>query len=67
LLFEIAAASLGKPFIVTCVYDKGTFTDDVQLSILHYPCESTDYNVFHFELSPDGQSVDLVREELEIR
>merc|ERR1719502_2502345 len=69
-----------QPFIVTCVAARGAFHQGtrggVQAALLHEPCESTDYNVFHFK-RPSGyneyntsaavRGIDLVREQNQIR
>merc|ERR1719453_2959063 len=69
-----------QPFIVTCVAARGAFHQGtrggVQAALLHEPCESTEYNVFHFK-RPSGyneyntsapvRGIDLVREQNQIR
>ena len=64
LLLEVPEAALGTAeFVVSAMASRG---DGVQ-SLLHEPLTGTDFNVFRFDLAPNGLDVDLVSPQLELR
>jgi hypothetical protein len=59
--------STQQNFIIDAIYAKGSVLNGHRESLFHFPASDTDYNVFHLGLSPDGQSVDLLKSRLGIR
>jgi len=64
LLFEVPSAALGaSDFVVSAMASRG----DGVSSLLHEPLTGTDFNVFRFDLAPNGRDIDLVVPQLELR
>ena len=66
MLLLIPAEALGEHgvhFVVSAIVSRG----DGFHTLLHEPLTDTDYNFFRFDLAPDGEGLDLVVPQLDLR
>lgn len=53
----------GVHFVVSAIATRGDGVD----TLLHEPLTATNYNFFRFDLAPDGEGLDLVVPQLDLR
>ncbi|KAL1499291.1 hypothetical protein AB1Y20_011499 [Prymnesium parvum] len=63
LVLQLPSTALRAPFVVSALASRGS-ADGL---LLHEPLTDTDYNVFHWELAPNGVDIDLVAPQLTLR